>query len=77
MARQSFDEKGEGFESDFGPQIKLADGLTQMVPGVSKDNPATSLFMPDAFETWPDDLKLDDSRYYYLDYNIESMVPAD
>lgn len=71
-AKETFEDSGEGFISDWEDQIKLADGLYQI--GTSGADPA-SLFMADAKEVWPSNLKLDDSKYYYLDYTIESQKP--
>jgi len=72
-AEQSFAENGVGFESDFPEQIKLADGLYELNTSAAP----TSFFNPDAKEPWPSDLKLDDSKFYALDYLLaDYAVPG-
>lgn len=69
-AKETFKATRAGFVSDFPEQIKLADGLYE----VNSDADPLSFFHPDATTPWPDDLKLDDSKYYALDYLIDSYV---
>ncbi|RJO67469.1 MAG: hypothetical protein C4523_09360 [Myxococcales bacterium] len=73
--KQAEDAGKGGFVSDFPEQVKLADGLNLIPVGGSaqKTNVPTSAFMPDATGVWPDDLKLDDGKYYYIDYALESL----
>ncbi len=74
MARKQMAETGTGFVSDF-PRLKmLQDGLNEIATGARP----SSLFMPDATDTWPEDLKLDDNEFYYIDYTVESLkAPSD